>query len=50
MEGPQRNEPEDEAFALIEGTTGLFHSVTDNFLKHTEEGCLKIRKDPQGLL
>ena len=37
--------PEDEAFALIEATTSLFHSVTDNFLKHTEEGCIKIRQE-----
>ena len=36
---------EDEAFALIEATTSLFHSVSDNFLKHTEEGCLKIRNE-----
>ena len=37
--------PGDEAFALIETTTSLFHSVTDTFLKHTEEGCIKIRKE-----
>ena len=37
--------PGDEAFVLIEDTTSLFHSVTDNFLKHTEEGCIKIRKE-----
>ena len=36
---------EDEAFALIEATTSLFHSVSDNFLKHTEEGYIKIRKE-----
>ncbi len=36
---------QDEAHALIEGTTSLFHSVSDNFLKHTEEGCIKIRKE-----
>ena len=36
---------QDEVFALIEATTSLFHSVTDNFLKHTEEGCLKIRNE-----
>ncbi len=36
---------QDEAHALIEGTTSLFHSVSDNFLKHTEEGCIKIRQE-----
>ena len=36
---------QDEVFALIEATTSLFHSVSDNFLKHTEEGCLKIRNE-----
>ena len=37
--------PEDEAFALIEATTSLFHSVTDTFLKHAKEGCIKIREE-----
>ena len=37
--------PGDEAFVLIEDTTTLFHLVTNNFLKHTEEGCIKIRKE-----
>ena len=36
---------QDEAYALIVSTTVLFHSVTDNFLKHTEEGCIKIRQE-----
>ena len=35
----------DEAFVLIEDTTTLFHSVSDNFLKHAEEGCIKIREE-----
>lgn len=37
--------PEDEAIALIEATTSLFHSVTDTFLKHAKEGCIKIREE-----
>ena len=37
--------PEDEAFALIEASTSLFHSVSDNFLKHAEEGYIKIRQE-----
>ena len=37
--------PGDEAFVLIEDTTTLFHLVTSNFLEHTEEGCIKIRKE-----
>ena len=36
---------EDEAYALIEGTTGLFHSVSDTFLKHAKEGCIEIREE-----
>ena len=36
---------QDEAHALIEATTSLFHSVSDKFLKHTEEGCIKIRQE-----
>jgi len=35
----------DEAFALIAATIPVFHAVSDNFLKHTEEGCIKIRKE-----
>ena len=37
--------PQDEAYALIVSITTLFHSVSDNFLKHTEEGCIKIRQE-----
>ena len=37
--------PEDETFVLIEDTTSLFHTVTDILIKHTEEGCIKIRKE-----
>ena len=37
--------PGDEAYALIEATTGLFHSVSDTFLKHTEEGCIEISEE-----
>jgi len=35
----------DEAFALIADTIPVFHAVSDNFLKCTEEGCIKIRKE-----
>ena len=37
--------PEDEAYALIEATTGLFHSVSDTFLKYAKEGCIEIREE-----